>query len=63
MKKFYNSPVVEITVFDVEDVITTSAISTTNMTAEQAEVFAGALAEQHGINAGNTVGWNESYNW
>lgn len=28
MKKFYESPIVEFTVFDVEDVITTSAIDT-----------------------------------
>ena len=30
MKKFYESPIVEFTVFDVEDVITTSAIDTLN---------------------------------
>ncbi len=28
MKKFYESPIVEFTVFDVEDVITTSAVDT-----------------------------------
>ncbi len=29
MKKFYKNPVVEITVFDVEDVITVSVVGTT----------------------------------
>jgi hypothetical protein len=31
MKKFYESPVVEITVFDVEDVITASVFDTREM--------------------------------
>ena len=37
MKKFYENPVVEITVFDVEDVITISTVSTLqyNSAAEQ----------------------------
>jgi len=67
MKKFYNSPVVEITVFDVEDIITTSAaiptISTDNMSTEDAAAFAGALEAQTGITAENTVAWNSSYEW
>ncbi|MBQ2931307.1 MAG: hypothetical protein IJE62_00470 [Clostridia bacterium] len=37
MKKFYKNPVVEITVFDVEDVITVSVVGTTlsDVAAEQ----------------------------
>lgn len=64
MKKFYNSPVVEITVFDVEDIITASAIevSTNNMSTEEAAVLTGAL-EASGITSDNTVGWNGSYTW
>ena len=33
MKKFYESPIVEITVFDVEDVITTS-VTTAGVTGQ-----------------------------
>ena len=49
MKKIYESPIVEITVFDVEDVITTSAgtatIDTTSWTATDAEAVAGYAAK------------------
>ncbi len=39
MKKFYESPIVEFTVFDVEDVITTSAVDTANLNAQDLEAL------------------------
>ena len=60
MKKFYNSPVVEITVFDVEDVITTSAISTQGMNTED---FVAEVAKDANVTIDNTVAWDSAYNW
>ena len=63
MKKFYESPVVEITVFDVEDVITTSVknIDTTDGNVSKyiddvKENYAGAA----NLNVVNNFG---SYTW
>ena len=39
MKKFYEIPVVEITVFDVEDIITASAVSTLDIEGEELATF------------------------
>jgi len=65
MKKFYESPIVEITVFDVEDVITTSAggagpVDTLTWTKEDVEASAATYAGQLGV---NQVGHYDSYNW
>ena len=63
MKKFYNSPVVEITVFDVEDIITASAISTAQYVDENGQVdstFAGEIKTNTGI---TTTAWSDSYTW
>ncbi len=70
MKKFFEMPVVEITVFDVEDVITTSVVYSTD-----AEVAAEITALIDNINKAGTSGYNgtniqsaarydsTSYNW
>lgn len=60
MKKFYNSPVVEITVFDVEDIITASAISTQGMNTED---FVAEVAKDANVTIDNTVAWDSAYNW
>lgn len=71
MKKFYESPVVELTGFSAEDVITTSAIKTYNTTTDgigNAGDFAAAVAAQYegiaaeGVKVGN-IADNGSYNW
>lgn len=63
MKKFYNSPVVEITVFDVEDIITASAISTEQYVDENGQVDA-AFATEVKTNTGvTTTGWSSTYTW
>ena len=63
MKKFYNSPVVEITVFDVEDIITASAaINTADLGKDQLETLANELNAVE--NSTTTVGaWNSTYAW
>lgn len=66
MKKIYESPIVEITVFDVEDVITTSAgggvtsVDTISWTAENVESDAANYAAKVGA---DTVGHYNSYTW
>lgn len=59
MKKFYEAPVVELTGFSAEDVITTSVptIDTVGMTKDQAE----AIFE--GYNAVNSYADTGSYTW
>ncbi|MBR2453188.1 MAG: hypothetical protein IKB32_03985 [Clostridia bacterium] len=43
MKKFYESPIVELTVFDVEDVITASGIVNTITDGEDVEALIQAI--------------------
>ncbi len=63
MKKFYEAPVVELTGFSAEDVITTSAltpIDTKSMTEVEASVFTG----YNGVSSVNKyTGTTGSYNW
>lgn len=64
MKKFYESPIVELTVFDAEDVITTSAIvidtvaTGANLEALVSEIQAAAYCNVEKVEA-----YNSSYNW
>lgn len=66
MKKIYESPIVEITVFDVEDVITTSAgggvtsVDTITWTADDVAGDAKSYAAKVGA---DTVGHYNSYTW
>ncbi len=65
MKKFYENPVVEITVFDVEDVITVSVVGSTltDAAAEQlidAIETEGAVIENTNIIAAKKY---SAYNW
>ncbi|MBR5613975.1 MAG: hypothetical protein IKW64_01550 [Clostridia bacterium] len=66
MKKFYESPIVELTVFDVEDVITTSAITSIDTAATGTDVEA-LIADIQGktYNGGavNAAAYNNSYSW
>ena len=61
MKKIYESPIVEITVFDVEDVITTSVvrIDTTSWTANDVESLNNYASQ---LNA-NKVAQYSTYSW
>ena len=65
MKKFYEAPVVELTGFSAEDVITTSVttINTVDGLGESAEAFEAAVAANYGSNA-KIVNYNGgSYQW
>ena len=66
MKKFYELPVVEITVFDVEDVITTSIVSTRNLEGDDLAAFSAGVEAQYGGTKGTVVtgDYNStSYTW
>ncbi len=66
MKKFYESPIVELTVFDVEDVITTSAITSIDTAADGTDVdalIADIQRKTYNGNAVNAAAYNSSYNW
>lgn len=64
MKKFYEAPVVELTGFSVEDVITTSVVSEINtlevMTQEQVNAL-NAAATYNGYD--RTMQYNGAYQW
>jgi hypothetical protein len=64
MKKFYEIPVVEITVFDVEDVITASAGTVSTNDVSDINAFIDTVEEQYTV-AGTqaTVGAYSSYQW
>ena len=64
MKKFYESPMVEFTVFDVEDVITLSILPGATMGMSEAEVT--ELVQDIETTLGVTVankGNFSTYNW
>ncbi len=65
MKKFYENPVVEITVFDVEDVITTSLASTLELTEGAAEDLVAAIEAGAQIDNLNVIAAKKysAYNW
>lgn len=60
MKKIYESPMVELTVFDTEDIMTESGLTTTN------DANADQLVEEYTSRNKNAV-WGKfksnSYNW
>ena len=64
MKKFYESPVVEITVFDVEDVITASVQSTNAMNTDQLDALVSDIEGTY-TNTDATVSVSNfgSYTW
>lgn len=64
MKKFYESPIVELTVFDAEDVITTSAvvIDTAATGANLEALVSGIQTAAYG-NVEKVEAYNSSYNW
>ena len=63
MKKFYESPIVEITVFDVEDVITTSVATINTATEWDANTVKNNVAEYAAKVGTDAVGHYGSYNW
>lgn len=67
MKKFYESPIVEITVFDVEDVITAS-IGTSGETGETMQQYIDAVKADLNVAPESTTAAAEvydfgAYNW
>lgn len=64
MKKFYETPMVELTVFDVEDVITTSAIMTGTMNAGEINTLIAEMNEEEVSAAGvDYLGNYHTYQW
>lgn len=64
MKKFYESPIVELTVFDAEDVITTSAIVIdTAATGANLETLVSEIQKAAYGNVEKVEAYNSSYNW
>lgn len=69
MKKFYEAPVVELTGFSAEDVITTSVATIYDTATDgigNAEAFEAAVAAQYKVDAANVkvVDFNGgSYQW
>ena len=67
MKKFYEAPVVELTGFSAEDVITTSATTVikTSGGLENVEAFEAAVAAQYEVSADNVKSfqYGGSYQW
>lgn len=64
MKKFYESPIVELTVFDAEDVITTSAIVIdTAATGVSLEALVSGIQTAAYGNVEKVEAYNSSYNW
>ena len=65
MKKFYETPMVEFTVFDVEDVITTSAIAveTAGMTEQQIDALIAEIESAAVSGTPDVLGNYNSYSW
>ena len=67
MKKFYETPMVEFTVFDVEDVITTSvaSIPTAGMSEEQINTLFADIKDDAATAGTDFLGnyKSSSYNW
>ncbi len=70
MKKFYEQPVVEITAFDVEDIMTTSGVAlptelnTASLSQEDLGILSSALKSDTTLGFGaNGVKTYNSYNW
>lgn len=49
MKKFYEQPVVEITVFDEESIMTASTVETARLTDEQLEAMVSDINNKTGV--------------
>lgn len=64
MKKFYESPIVELTVFDAEDVITTSAtvIDTAAGGTDLGSLVAKIQTASYG-NVEKVEAYNSAYKW
>ncbi|MBQ9757008.1 MAG: hypothetical protein IJW15_01145 [Clostridia bacterium] len=64
MKKFYESPIVELTVFDVEDVITASGVVNTITDTEDVEALINAInaGTYSGAQIDRTATYG-AYNW
>ena len=64
MKKFYESPIVELTVFDVEDVITTSAVNTGTMDVSSIDTLVDQINQsEYAMNNNIRVGNYNTYTW
>ena len=62
MKKFYEQPVVEITVFDEESIMTASTVETARLNEEQLEAMVRDINNKTGVTVQakayrNTYGW------
>lgn len=62
MKKFYEQPVVEITVFDEESIMTASTVETARLTDEQLAAMVDDINNKPGVTV-QAKAYSNSYGW
>lgn len=62
MKKFYEQPVVEITVFDEESIMTASTVETARLTDEQLAAMVDDINNKTGVTV-QAKAYSNSYGW
>lgn len=62
MKKFYEQPVVEITVFDEESIMTASTVETARLTDEQLEAMVEDINNKPGVTV-QAKAYRSTYGW
>lgn len=62
MKKFYEQPVVEITVFDEESIMTASTVETARLTDEQLEAMVEDINNKNGVTV-QAKAYSSTYGW
>ena len=62
MKKFYEQPVVEITVFDEESIMTASTVETARLTDEQLAAMVDDINNKTGVTV-QAKAYRSTYGW
>ena len=62
MKKFYEQPVVEITVFDEESIMTASTVETARLTDEQLAAMVSDIHNKTGVTV-QAKAYRSTYGW
>lgn len=62
MKKFYEQPVVEITVFDEESIMTASTVETARLTDEQLAAMVDDINNKTGVTV-QAKAYSSTYGW
>lgn len=62
MKKFYEQPVVEITVFDEESIMTASTVETARLTDKQLQAMVDDINNKNGVTV-QAKAYSSTYGW